>query len=152
MVDSSPHLTRLWVPLLDNYVEHMEETAKFLRDQERDLRVKAGELETHVRGFKDLARFRAARAVASEGVEKHLTNTETSDLIAGNVNAQLPSLLKQLREATAEPGQKTALAKFLAKVSGRPVPLASVSRWLSGEREPGGETVLQMQAWLKRPK
>ena len=75
-----------------------------------------------------------------------LTDTETSDLLAGNVKAQLPSLLEQLRKATAEPGKKTALAKFLR------APLASVSRWLSEKREPGGETVLQMQAWLKRPK
>ncbi len=61
------------------------------------------------------------------------------------VKPQLPSLLDQLRKATAEPGMKTALAKFLG------APLASVSRWLSEDREPGGEIVLQMQAWLKLP-
>ncbi len=79
-----------------------------------------------------------------------LTQAETSSSV-GSVKSQLPNLLEELKKATAEPGKKTALAEFLSKVSGRAVPLASVSRWLSGEREPGGEIVLQMQAWLKRP-
>jgi transcriptional regulator with XRE-family HTH domain len=76
--------------------------------------------------------------------KRGLTHSEIA-ATSVDVKAQLPSLLEQLRKATAEPGKKTALAKFLR------APLASVSRWLSGDREPGGETVLQMQAWLKRP-
>lgn len=78
------------------------------------------------------------------GQRKDLTNAESSINFAP-VKAQLPNLLEELKHATAAPGKKTELAKFLG------APLASVSRWLSGEREPGGETVLKMQAWLKRP-
>ena len=82
-------------------------------------------------------------SMALLSVRNRLTDTESSNIVSP-VKAQLPSLLEQLKKATAEPGMKTELAKFLG------APLASISRWLSGEREPGGEIVLQMQAWLKR--
>lgn len=87
----------------------------------------------------DMARERGGRCKKNS-----LTHTESS-VIDASVKAQLPNLLEELKHATAAPGKKTELAKFLG------APLASVSRWLSGEREPGGETVLKMQAWLKRP-
>lgn len=88
-------------------------------------------------------------SIAKGDEEADLTQAEVCIKGIG-VNAQLPSLLEKIKGATAEPGKKTALARFLSKVLGRNVPLESVSRWLSGEREPGGEIVLQMQAWLKR--
>jgi transcriptional regulator with XRE-family HTH domain len=60
------------------------------------------------------------------------------------VKSQLEELLKRLHKATEERGKKSELASHLG------VPLASVSQWLSGEREPGGETTLKMLNWVHR--
>ena len=80
------------------------------------------------------------------GSGNDLTNAESSLSSAGTMKSQMPSLLERLRKATAAPGKKTELAEAL-----RPkVPLASVSRWLSGEREPGGEVTLQLLHWVDR--
>jgi transcriptional regulator with XRE-family HTH domain len=67
------------------------------------------------------------------------------------VKSQLKNLLADLNRLTREPGKKTKLADFLG------APLTSVSRWLSGEREPGGETTLRLLEWVlaeeaKQPK
>ena len=59
------------------------------------------------------------------------------------VKPQLPILLEKLKNATKQRGQKSALAKFLG------VPLARVSQWLSGDRQPGGETTLRMLQWVE---
>jgi len=72
-----------------------------------------------------------------------LTDAETFDK-SSHVKPQMPILLERLKKATAGPGMKTALADFLS------APLASVSRWLSGEREPGGEIALQMLRWVEQ--
>jgi transcriptional regulator with XRE-family HTH domain len=72
--------------------------------------------------------------------KRYLTNAESADSSI-DVEAQLPELLERLKKATSAPGKKTELAGVLK------APLASVSRWLSGEREPGGEIALQMDAW-----
>lgn len=56
----------------------------------------------------------------------------------------LPGLLARLRAATKKRGTKSALAEYLG------VPLASISQWLSGEREPGGETTLRLLNWVER--
>ena len=61
------------------------------------------------------------------------------------VKLQLPTLLERLNRATKETGKMSALAKYLE------VPLASVSRWLSGKREPGGEITLKMLRWVEQP-
>lgn len=78
--------------------------------------------------------------------ENELTDAETSSKVA-EVKSQLPGLLERLKKATAQTGKKSELAEFLARATKANVPLASVSRWLSGEREPGGEIALQMDAW-----
>jgi hypothetical protein len=80
---------------------------------------------------------------------KQLTDTEISSKDVA-VKVQLPSLLERLKKATQAPGKKTELAKFLSKQLAAKVPLASVSRWLSGEREPGGEVALQLDAWATK--
>jgi transcriptional regulator with XRE-family HTH domain len=71
-----------------------------------------------------------------------LTEAETHAKLPA-VKLQLKSLLADLNRVTKEPGMKTKLADFLG------APLASVSRWLSGEREPGGETTLKMLHWVQ---
>jgi transcriptional regulator with XRE-family HTH domain len=80
--------------------------------------------------------------------EQDLPDSEIS-VKHDDVKAQLPGLLDRLKKAAAAPGQKTALADFLSKQSGSKIPLASVSRWLSGEREPGGEVTLKMIRWCE---
>jgi DNA-binding XRE family transcriptional regulator len=60
------------------------------------------------------------------------------------VKSQLDNLLAGLDRLVKEPGSKTALADFLG------APLASVSRWLSGKREPGREITLKMLRWVEQ--
>jgi transcriptional regulator with XRE-family HTH domain len=75
---------------------------------------------------------------------KLLTDVAASGKLAP-VKSQLKNLLAELSRLTQRPGQKTKLAKFLG------APLTSVSRWLSGEREPGGEIALKMRYWADHP-
>lgn len=77
-------------------------------------------------------------------VVSDLTEAETPARLANDVKKQLPSLLERLNKATKETGKMSALADYLK------VPLASVSRWLSGKREPGGENTLAMLNWVER--
>jgi len=80
---------------------------------------------------------------ASQNSEKRvLTGVAVSGKLAP-VKSQLKNLLADLNRLTREPGTKTKLADFLS------APLTSVSRWLSGEREPGGETTLKMLRWVQ---
>lgn len=58
------------------------------------------------------------------------------------VPQDLEEFLREMRDATRERGQKTELAVYLG------VPLANVSQWLSGTREPSGATVLRMLNWV----
>jgi len=74
---------------------------------------------------------------------KDLTHTATHARVIPDVKKQLPLLLERLNQATKETGKMSALADYLK------VPLASVSRWLSGKREPGGETTLKMLQWVQ---
>jgi transcriptional regulator with XRE-family HTH domain len=60
------------------------------------------------------------------------------------VKAPLENLLRRANRLTQEPGKKSELARFLN------VPLASLSRWLSGKREPGGEATLQLLHWVEQ--
>lgn len=73
-----------------------------------------------------------------------LTDSETSAKLCADVKEQLPNLRERLNRATKETGKMSALADILK------VPLASVSRWLSGKREPGGEITLKMLRWVER--
>ena len=91
------------------------------------------------------------RSSAKQAAKKELTDTEASSSVVGNVKPQLPGMLDKLKKATSAPGQKTKLAEFLSARSKSNVPLESVSRWLSGAREPGGEITLLMQYWLEHP-
>ena len=76
--------------------------------------------------------------------KKKLTNAESGSK-TNVVKSQLPNLIERLKKATAKSGKKSELANALKPK----VPLASVSRWLSGEREPGGEVALQLLTWVE---
>jgi transcriptional regulator with XRE-family HTH domain len=88
----------------------------------------------------------ANTAAQSWSVEKEdgkaLTDTSDSSLM-GAVKPQLPRLLERLKKATGEYGKAAALAKFLG------VSKESVSRWLSGKMEPGGEVTLKLLKWVE---
>jgi hypothetical protein len=88
-----------------------------------------------------LAEMEKARA-RLEKRRTYLTEAASDDRTA-EVKLLLPNLLKRLNEHTSEPGKKSELAEFLG------APLASVSRWLSGDREPGGEVTLKMLHWVQ---
>ena len=82
-------------------------------------------------------------------IKKELADSETSSKLP-DMKAQLPSLRERLNRATKESGKMSALADFLGKATGQKVPLASVSRWLSGKREPGGEITLKLLRWVEQ--
>ena len=77
-------------------------------------------------------------------VEKRLLTDIHEYVNNVSVKPQMANLLARLQSATKERGKKTELAAYLK------VPLASVSQWLSGEREPGGETTLRLLHWVQR--
>lgn len=60
------------------------------------------------------------------------------------VKSQLKNLLARVNRIAEQPGKMSELADSLG------APLASVSRWLSGKREPGGETTLQLLHWVEQ--
>lgn len=97
-----------------------------------------------------LAVWNASIAEEFYSGKKVLTDTATFGIPVA-VKHQMPNLLSRLNKATQEAGKMSALAAFLSKASGKKVPLASVSRWLSGKREPGGEIALQMLYWVEHP-
>jgi transcriptional regulator with XRE-family HTH domain len=74
---------------------------------------------------------------------QNLTEAEIVD-IHTNVKYELPVLLERAKKVSSASGKKSELAFFLR------VPLASVSRWLSGEREPGGEITLRLLKWVEQ--
>jgi DNA-binding transcriptional regulator YiaG len=58
------------------------------------------------------------------------------------MQSDIEGLRRRLNRATAQRGVKTALAVYLT------VPLSCVSDWLSGKREPGGDTTLKLLRWV----
>jgi transcriptional regulator with XRE-family HTH domain len=58
------------------------------------------------------------------------------------VKSTMANLLDRLNKATSQRGMKSKLAKVMG------VPLANISQWLSGAREPGGETTLRLLHWV----
>jgi transcriptional regulator with XRE-family HTH domain len=52
-------------------------------------------------------------------------------------------LIERLKNVTRVRGKKAELAEFLG------VPSVSVSRWLSGDVEPGGEFTLRLLEWVQ---
>jgi len=91
----------------------------------------------------NLIEINAWEARQKKPTKRQLTDSATSDLLA-EVKAQLPTLLERLKRATSKSGKMSALADYLK------VPLASVSRWLSGKREPSGEITLKMLRWVEQ--
>jgi transcriptional regulator with XRE-family HTH domain len=83
------------------------------------------------------------QALAPETENILLTNASTCARLRP-VKSQLDNLLAAFDRLIKEPGEKTKLADYLG------APLASVSRWLSGKREPGREIALKMLRWVEQ--
>jgi hypothetical protein len=75
--------------------------------------------------------------------KKDLLNvSESVNLLS--MDQQMPQLLIRLKAVTEDRGAKSELAKWLG------VPLASLSQWLAGTREPGGENTLKLLQWVEQ--
>jgi transcriptional regulator with XRE-family HTH domain len=92
------------------------------------------------------ARIKAANAgkflVASQAKKRLLTDV----IVTGNISpvkSTMANLLDRLNKTTSLRGMKSKLAKVMG------VPLSNVSQWLSGAREPGGETTLRLLEWVQ---
>jgi transcriptional regulator with XRE-family HTH domain len=77
-------------------------------------------------------------------VQKMLLTAIDALVIDGGVKSYLKPLLSRLNRLTSEDGTKAELARALG------VPLASLSRWLNGKREPGGEMALRLLSWAQQ--
>jgi hypothetical protein len=114
------------------------------------LELKLDEQATLFRGALPLSNWDSRDAQISRGMPfttQEQTKLPLTELAASgkysDVKPLLPELVDKLKKATKQRGRKSALAKFIG------VPLTSVSRWLSGERAPGGETVLRLARWVE---
>jgi transcriptional regulator with XRE-family HTH domain len=75
--------------------------------------------------------------------KKPLTN-EAKTLTNEAVQSILPKLIQRLKRATEARGSKSELAAWLG------VHRQSVTDWLSGKQEPGGETTLKLLQWVEQ--
>jgi transcriptional regulator with XRE-family HTH domain len=72
-----------------------------------------------------------------------LTN-QVESLTTGHMQPVLPKLIERLNRATGVRGRKTELAAWLG------VHRQSVTDWLSGKQEPGGEITLRLLTWVEQ--
>jgi transcriptional regulator with XRE-family HTH domain len=86
--------------------------------------------------------FLTAPEVSKKPSIERLTNITVSGNMAPVKNS-LELLRRRLRKATEARGKKAELARWLS------VPLPRISEWLSGGREPGGETALRLLSWVE---
>jgi transcriptional regulator with XRE-family HTH domain len=80
--------------------------------------------------------------MASQAKKRVLTDVTVTDNVSP-VKSTMLNLLERLNKATSQRGMKSKLAKLMG------VPLSNVSQWLSGAREPGGETTLRLLNWVR---
>jgi transcriptional regulator with XRE-family HTH domain len=130
---------------LDALLQHGSDLLeKFPRDEGPTVARRLAEMHA-IEAKRRLALLAEGRATREDIQRKLLTETATCPKLPP-VKSQLETLLATLNCLTKERGKKTELAEFLG------VPLASVSRWLSGERDPGGETTLRLLTWVEQQK
>ena len=102
----------------------------------------APEVVARRRAAMDIERAKLEHRRATQGKNNLLTQPSICAKLPP-VNSQLDNLLAEFDRLVKEPGMKTELAGFLG------APLASVSRWLSGKREPGRKITLKMLHWVE---
>ncbi len=121
------------------FAPKLRKKAKKLREKGDSFIRQAKALEEQARPL-DQATFQLI-PVAQEGGQAGDRVSEIGNSLPGE--PQLPGLLERLRQATAAPGCKTELSAWLG------VPPASLSQWLAGTREPGGEYALRLLRWVQ---
>lgn len=123
-----------------------ENLEKYPKDSESNIA-----LRLHDLGW-ELIRTEIARRLLRKAAENSSLTEAESIAKLSEVKPPFQKMLAEIRLATNAPGQMSALADYLGRKTGKNVPLASVSRWLSGKREPGGEITLWMREWVTDPK
>jgi transcriptional regulator with XRE-family HTH domain len=97
---------------------------------------------------KEIAAFSSSKSTGinetSAAPEKQALTDASTIGKPSDVKAQLPGLLKRLKEATAARGMKSHLAEAMS------VSVETVSLWLSGTMVPCGESVLKLARWVEQ--
>jgi DNA-binding transcriptional regulator YiaG len=88
-----------------------------------------------------VAGFEAVAVKSSTAEKRGLTNVNA--YVNNASMSPMAQLLARLRKATECRGKKSELASLLG------VQLAAVSQWLSGERQPSGDTTLRLLEWVQ---
>ena len=129
------HVIGSWIGL------ESEDILKLLheaRDKAADYNIRAVELEESLR-----LKLKIEEMQKNQGQEliKPLT-TEALGPTLPPLKPILPTLIERLQRATDGYGRKTELAKWLG------VSRQSVNDWVSGRKEPSGETTLRLLHWV----
>lgn len=124
----------------------VEPIKPFLNFNPLELEVPIGESESflNVYTLKIGREVNMRIALLNSSAQKSTLDDSNLSVTNKEVKPLLPILLKRLQAATQERGQKAALAKHLDVLP------QMVSQWLSGTREPGGETTLRLLHWVEQ--
>lgn len=95
-------------------------------------------------GLKHGKQFGRITTGPSKEAAKTPLTIEVNTLTSESVKPVLPKLIERLKKATKKRGSKAALAKWLG------VHRQSVTDWLSGKQEPGGEITLRLLHWVEQ--
>jgi transcriptional regulator with XRE-family HTH domain len=111
-----------------------------ISELDREIRRATTEKELAMRAAQSVARllglFTGSAATSLTDVHKSGQSTE--------VQRSLPALIERAKRATGARGGQAQLARALQ------VNRQSVSAWLAGETEPGGEMTLQLLSWVEQ--
>jgi transcriptional regulator with XRE-family HTH domain len=75
---------------------------------------------------------------------KWMLTSKAEKLSSADMQPAMPKLLERLRRATEERGRKVKLAAWMR------VHPQCITDWLSGRKEPGGETTLRLLHWVQQ--
>lgn len=130
---------------LDHLLEYTEAVVAAIRNLAQNLpqvsNIAARQMAVEMEGFR--LRELTDQMFPRGSEEFGLTN-DSERPTSIPVQPIMPRLRERLRKQTASRGSKTALAKILG------VPRQSVNNWLSGRKEPGGETTLRLLHWVEQ--
>jgi transcriptional regulator with XRE-family HTH domain len=146
-VERNVRLPESWLRAYFAYCEQLDYEATIFRDASRQI---ASIVKRSAEALKKESPF--ARNLLADYIRNnpvfHSEKRGLTDVSAGvkhePVKSQMESLLARLNRATEARGKKSELARFMK------LPLASISQWLSGGREPGGENTLRLLSWVEQ--
>jgi transcriptional regulator with XRE-family HTH domain len=107
------------------------------------LAIRQGNIEQEAQNLKNAeTRIRRWEQSAEQWQKKMLTATSLKGKTTA-MHSELSQLLARIKRLSQAKGSKARLAEALG------VPQARVSEWLSGKKEPGGETTLRLLKWVE---